>query len=155
MQAEEIPTISDPEINSLNSTPPLPNVEVYILPFKYDVPIKAIAFVDTSAQKTLMNPAILPSSAWESSVHFFKAADGKIFQTDLITRHKIGIKFFPGCVIWTKVIGTELPNKDLVIGMDVYTQNHRLHILSQGLKFKGEFKPYSTIPKLFTLQIYH
>ena len=35
--------------------------------------------------------------------------------------------------------------------MDVYAQNHRLHILSQGIKFIREFKPYSTIPKLFTL----
>ena len=44
-----------------------------------------------------------------------------------------------------------LANKVLVIGIDVYTQNHKLNILPQGLKFKREFKPYSTIPKLFTL----
>ena len=111
MQAEEIPTISDLRINSLDSTPPLPNVDIHILPSKYDIPIKAIAFMDTGAQKTLMNLAILLSSAWEASVHFFKAADGRIIRTDLITRHKIGIKFFLGCVIWTKVIGTDWPTK--------------------------------------------
>ena len=44
-----------------------------------------------------------------------------------------------------------MPNKDLVIGMDVYTQNHRFQILSHEIKFKREFKPYSTIPKLFIL----
>ena len=82
--------------------------------------------MDTSAQNTLMNPTILPSLAWEPGVHFFKATDGKIFRTSLIIKCKIGIKFFPGFIIWTKVIGTDLPNKDIVIGMDVYTQKHRL-----------------------------
>ena len=98
-----------------------------------------------------MNLTIFPSSAWELSVHFSKAMDEKIFGTYLITKHKIGIKFFPGCVIWTKVIGTYLPNKDIVIGIDGYTQNHRLQILSQEIKFEREFKSYSTIPKLFSL----
>ena len=136
LQAEEIPRFQNAEINSLGVIPPLPNVEIHILPSKYEIPIKVIAFMDTGAQKTLMNPAILPSPAWESGVHYFKAADGKIFRTDLVTKHKVGIKLFSGCVIWTKVIGTYLPNKDLVIGMDVYTQNHQLHILSQEIKFK-------------------
>ena len=130
MQAEEISKLLNPEINSLAPALPLPSIEVHILSSKYDVPIKAIDFMDTGAQKTLMNPTILPSSTWESSVHFFKAADGRVFRTDLITKHKIGIKFLPGCVIWTKVIGTDLPNEDLVIGMDVYTRNQRLHIFS-------------------------
>ena len=35
--------------------------------------------------------------------------------------------------------------------MDVYTQNHRLQILSQEIKFEREFKSYSTFPKLFAL----
>ena len=35
--------------------------------------------------------------------------------------------------------------------MDVYTQNHRLQILSQGIKFNLQFKLYSTILKLFVL----
>ena len=107
--------------------------------------------MDTGAQKTLMNLTILPSSAWKPSVHFLKATDRKIFRMDLITEHKISIKFFPRCIIWTKVIRIYLPNKDIVIGMDVYTQNHILHILSQGNKFKREFKPYYITPKLFAL----
>ena len=65
MQAEEISRPSNLEINSLDLAPPLPNIEVHILPSKYDVPIKAIAFMDTGAQKTLMNLAnlhLLPGS---------------------------------------------------------------------------------------------
>ena len=49
MQVEEISKPANPEINSLNPAPPLPNIEIYILPSKYDVPIKAIAFMDTGA----------------------------------------------------------------------------------------------------------
>ena len=99
MQVEEGSKFPKPEIGSLDPIPSLPNIEVHILPSKYDVPIKAIAFIDTGAQKTLMNLAILPSSVWKPDVHFFKAANGKIFQTDLITKSKIGIKIFPGCII--------------------------------------------------------
>ena len=49
MQAEEIPKDSNLEIDSLVLVPPLPNIEVHILPSKYDVPIKAITLKDTSA----------------------------------------------------------------------------------------------------------
>ena len=35
-------------------TPPSPNIEVYILPTRYDVPIKVIAFFDTGAARTMM-----------------------------------------------------------------------------------------------------
>ena len=57
MQAEEISRLSNPKISSLDLAPSLPNIEVHILPSKYDVLIKAIAFMDTGAQKTLMNGA--------------------------------------------------------------------------------------------------
>ena len=99
MQIEQIPKVSNSEISSLDLIQPLSNIEVHILPFKYDMPIEAIAFMDISAQKPFMNPAILPFLAWETGVCFFKAADGKTFQMDLITKHKIGIKFLPQCII--------------------------------------------------------
>ena len=53
--------------------------------------------------------------------------------------------------MWTKVIRIDLPNKDIVIDMDIYTQNDRLQILFQGIKLKRKFKPYSIISKLFAL----
>ena len=65
MQVEEVSKFPKPDISSLDPIPPLPNIEVHILPSKYDVPINAIAFMDTGAQKTLMNPTIFPSSAWD------------------------------------------------------------------------------------------
>ena len=65
LQAEEVPRFSNLEINSLDPVPSLSNIEIHILPSKYDVPIKTIAFMNTGAQKTLMNPVILSSSAWD------------------------------------------------------------------------------------------
>ena len=61
MHVEEIPKVSNLEIDSLVPTRPLPNIELRILSSKYDVLIKAIAYIDTYAQKTLTNPTILPS----------------------------------------------------------------------------------------------
>ncbi|CAK8542156.1 unnamed protein product [Lathyrus sativus] len=68
-----------------------------------------------------------------------------------MTKEKIGIKFFPDCIVWTKVIGTNLPNKDIVVGMDVYSAAIKLQILPTGIKFKREFKPYSRILQLYSL----
>ncbi|KAK3210865.1 hypothetical protein Dsin_015571 [Dipteronia sinensis] len=58
-----------------------------------------------------MNPNILPPETWKSHTRYFKAADGKIFTTNLISKTKIGIKIFPSYTIWTQVLGTSLPVK--------------------------------------------
>ena len=42
----------------------------------------------------MMNPKILPPTVWKPFTRYFKAADGKIFTTNLISRNKIGIKTF-------------------------------------------------------------
>nr|KYP69085.1 polyprotein [Cajanus cajan] len=99
--------------------PLLPNVEAFILPTKYHVPIKVIAFIDTGASRTMLNPAILPSNLWTTQVNKFIAADGKTYETDLVTSSKIGIKLFPDCTIWMKVIGDSLHGKDILIDRDL------------------------------------
>ncbi|KAK2641330.1 hypothetical protein Ddye_023093 [Dipteronia dyeriana] len=98
-----------------------------------------------------MNPKILPSKAWKSYVRYFKAADGQIFTTNMISRNKIGIKIFPSCTLWVHIIGTPLPDKDILIGWDVYCQCKSLKILHNGIRYKRDFKPFSNIPKIFTL----
>lgn len=42
--------------------------------------------MDIEVQRTLMNPTILSSEAWEPYTHYSKAADGKFFKTDLVTK---------------------------------------------------------------------
>ncbi|KAI5420413.1 hypothetical protein KIW84_044272 [Lathyrus oleraceus] len=146
-----LPVYSFKEIGSSLPTPPLPCVKVHILATKFSRPNKIIAYMDTGALITMMNPNILPAESWVTHVAYFVAADGKVFKTDLMTKEKIGIKFFPDCIVWTRVIGSNLLNKDIVVGMDVYSAANKLQILPTGIKFKREFKPYSGILKLHSL----
>ncbi|WVZ06035.1 hypothetical protein V8G54_019381 [Vigna mungo] len=124
-EEETLPIFSTEEINSLNPSPH-PNIEVQILPTKFNKPVKAIAYIDTGAQKTMMNPDILPEELWSKKTSYFMAADGKIFKTELITKTFIGIKFFPDCIIWAKVIGSKLPGKDILIGMDIFSEADKI-----------------------------
>ncbi|KAK3200413.1 hypothetical protein Dsin_023828 [Dipteronia sinensis] len=98
-----------------------------------------------------MTPNILPPETWKSHTQYFKAANGKIFATNLISKHKTSIKFFPSYTFWAHVIGTSLPDKDVLIGWDVYSQCKSLRILPAGIRYKRDFKPFSQIPKIFPL----
>ncbi|KAK2645547.1 hypothetical protein Ddye_020742 [Dipteronia dyeriana] len=53
-----------------------PQVQVQILIEKYSKPIPTIAYFDTGAQSTMMNPKVLPPEAWKEENNEFLAADG-------------------------------------------------------------------------------
>ncbi|KAI5427422.1 hypothetical protein KIW84_032731 [Lathyrus oleraceus] len=150
-----LPVYSFKEIGISLPTPLLPCVEFHVLATKFSRLKKVIAYMDTGAQITMMNPSIFPAESWLTHVAYFVAVDGKVFKTDLVTKEKIGIKFFPDCIVWTRVIGNNLPNKDIVVGMDVYSATSRLQVLPTGIKFKRDFKPYSGILKLHSLSKIH
>ena len=44
---------------------PSPNVNIHLLTSKYAAPIKVIAYMDTGAHRTMVNPKVLPSDAWK------------------------------------------------------------------------------------------
>ncbi|RDX86364.1 hypothetical protein CR513_32304, partial [Mucuna pruriens] len=150
-ETESIPIFSVKKLNTITISPPQPSIEVQLLPSKFHKPINVIAFMDTGAQKTMMNLEILPENFWKKEVCHFVAANKKIFKTDLITKDPVGIKFFPDYVVWTKVIGSKLPDRDILIGMDVYSAANKLQILSTGVRHKREFKPFTEVLKLFSL----
>ncbi|RDX82731.1 hypothetical protein CR513_36432, partial [Mucuna pruriens] len=150
-ETDSIPIFSVKELNSITISPPQPCVEVQLLPSKFQKPIKVITYMDTRAQKTMMNPDILPKEFWKKDICYFIAADGKVFRTDLITKDPVGIRFFPECVVWSRVIGSKLPNRDILIGMDIYSAANKLQILSTGVKYKREFKPFIEVLKLFSI----
>ena len=67
----------------------------------------------------MLNPSILPSHFWEKHTEYFKATNGELFNTSLITKKLIGIQFFLGCVLWIKLVGSNLLDKDLLCGKKV------------------------------------
>ncbi|KAH9780561.1 hypothetical protein KPL71_008127 [Citrus sinensis] len=115
------------------------------------VPTKEKNPSDTGAQRSMLNPHILPSEYWTQSEEHFKAVNGKLFSTSLITKKPIGIQIFPNCVIWTKVIGSPLPNKDILLGFDILHQIQHLQIIPTGIRVKSMFKPFTDILKLYNL----
>ncbi|KAH9684900.1 hypothetical protein KPL70_013722 [Citrus sinensis] len=139
------------QLLSLDTTVPIPSIKIQILPSKFQRPVPAIGLIDTGAQRTMLNPHILPSEYWTKSEEHFKAVNGKVFSTSLITKKPIGIQLFPNCVIWTKAIGSTLPDKDVLLGFDVLHQLKHLQIIPTGIRVKSMFKPYTNILKLYNL----
>ncbi|KAH9686579.1 hypothetical protein KPL70_014415 [Citrus sinensis] len=136
---------------SLDTTIPIPSIKLQILPSKFQRPIPAIGLIDTSAQRSMLNPYLLPPEYWIDYEEHFKAVNGKLFTTSLITKKSIGIQIFSNCVIWTKVIGSTLPNKDLLLCSDILHRIKHLQILPNGIRVKSMFKPFTDILKLYNL----
>ena len=99
----------------------------------------------------MLNPNILPPKYWTKYEENFRAVNGKFFTTSLITNKPIGIQIFPNCVIWTKVIGSTLPNKDILLRFDILHQITHLQIIPTGIRVKSMFKPFTYILKLYNL----
>ena len=74
-------------------------IDLQILPSKFQRPIPAIGLLDTRAQRSMINPDILPSQSCQHYEENFKAVNGKFFTTKLITKKPISIQIFPNCVI--------------------------------------------------------
>ncbi|KAH9698014.1 hypothetical protein KPL71_023837 [Citrus sinensis] len=139
------------QLLSFDTTILIPSIKLQILPSKFQRPIPAIGLIDTGAQRSMLNPHLLPPEYWTDYEEHFKAVNGKLFTTSLITKKPIGIQIFPNYVIWTKVIGSTLPNKDLLLGFDIFHQIKHLQILPNGIRVKSMFKPFTDILKLYNL----
>ena len=79
---------------------------------------------------------ILQSHFWEKHTKYFKATNGELFHTNLITKKPIGVQFFPGCILWIKLVGSNLPDKYLLIEFDVPHLVKKLYITASGIRYK-------------------
>ncbi|KAL4388578.1 hypothetical protein GQ457_09G008110 [Hibiscus cannabinus] len=145
LQARVSPSDSD------KLTIPTPHIPVSVYCEKYDKAIVAIAFIDTGAGKTIMNPDILPETWWKPYTKKFSTASNEIFTTYLISK-PITIQFFPGCSIRTTVLGSRLPGKDILLGFDIFNQVRLLRITPRGIEYRRMFKPFVQIERLFLTQ---
>ncbi|KAH9752127.1 hypothetical protein KPL71_014578 [Citrus sinensis] len=149
--SDQFQVIFHQQLLSLDTTVPIPSIKLHILPSKFQRHVPAIGLIDIGAQRSMLNPHILPPTYWTKSKEHFKAVNGKLFTTSLITKKLIGIQIFPNCVIWTKVIGSTLPNKDILLGFDIIHQIKHLQIIPTGIHVKSMFKPFTDIMKLYNL----
>ena len=100
----------------------------------------------------MLNPSILPSHFWEKHKEYFiKAVNGELFQTNLIIKRPVGIQFFPNDVLWIKIVGSNIPNKDLLIGFDIFHLIKNLHITASGIQYKQMFQRYTDVLRLFSI----
>nr|XP_009788170.1 PREDICTED: uncharacterized protein LOC104236021 [Nicotiana sylvestris] len=80
----------------------------------------------------------------------FNTTSNGILTTTVITKHPVTIDFFPGLKYRTKLIGSDVLGKDLIVGFDIYRQlRDQLQIKANGIAFKKQFKPYFEISRLF------
>ncbi|XP_060960793.1 uncharacterized protein LOC133031328 [Cannabis sativa] len=135
---------------TIHTMQPSSVLTVRVLPKKYAKPIKVAGFFDTGASYTIMNPDILPKEYWKKEKQYFHATNGGIFCTKLISK-PIRLQFFPGCSVTHRVIGSKLPEKDLIVGFDLHTKKKGLRILPSGLGYIRHFAPWETIPNYFLM----
>nr|XP_009787846.1 PREDICTED: uncharacterized protein LOC104235734 [Nicotiana sylvestris] len=89
---------------------------------------------------------------WVPHFKDFNTASNAVLTTTVITKHPVTIEFFPGLKYRTKLLGSDVPGKDLIIGFDIYRQlRDQLQIKANGIAFKKQFRPYSEIPRLFQI----
>ena len=150
-ESDEFQTVFHQQLLSLDTTIPIPSIKLHILPSKFQRPIPVIGLLDTGAQRSMINPDIHLFQCWQHSEENFKAVNGKLFTTTLITKKPIGIQLFPNCVIWTKVIGSHLPNKDILLGFDIIHQIKHLQIIPTEIRVKFIFKPFTNVLKFYGL----
>ncbi|KAH0658007.1 hypothetical protein KY289_026755 [Solanum tuberosum] len=67
-------------------------------------------------------------------------------------KHPVLIEFFPDLQFRTKLFGSAILGRDLIIGFDIFTQlKDRLEIRTRGITFRQQFKPYKSMSKLFQI----
>ncbi|PKI59601.1 hypothetical protein CRG98_020010 [Punica granatum] len=135
-------------INLVNS---VHHVPVSIFTSKYARPIKVITFLDTGAAQTIMNSKVLPTECWKPHIKHLSTVSSEVFSIHLISR-PLKIQFFPGCYLITRVLGSALPKKDIVVGWDIITKVNKLMMTPEGVRFKYYFQPYVQTHRLFMAQ---
>ncbi|CAA7035319.1 unnamed protein product [Microthlaspi erraticum] len=132
-----------------------PHLPVTIFdPSEKEGPVHAIAFIDTYAYTSIMNPKILPKSMWLPHQQEFRVANSGSLTVKLKSK-PITIELFPGCQITTEVLGSSAPGKDLVLGWDTYyalKKNFDISLEPRGMKWKSLYKAFTAIPRLFPIK---
>ena len=144
---------SSPEFPEIFQSQPviIPLTKATLLTSKYDQPIKVIAFFDTGASSSMINPAILPTTHWQKTHKVFRTVSGEIMVVNRISKPVI-FRPFPGCEVRHKFYGSKGPARDVLVGFDLFHKLLKLKVRLDldGLHWKSHFHPWTQIPNLFT-----
>ncbi|RYQ84275.1 hypothetical protein Ahy_B10g103413 isoform C [Arachis hypogaea] len=88
--------------------------------------------MDTGYCATVIKPHVLPKEMWAPFSKKFAAANSQ--------------------TTWLRVLGSYLPNKDVLFGFDAFFRTHGLHIKPTGLSYKGQFLPFTGIQSILEIQ---
>ncbi|RYR41952.1 hypothetical protein Ahy_A08g038396 [Arachis hypogaea] len=111
---------------------PRPHFDLKIKTSIYDKPTKAVALLDTGSCATVLRPHVLPKEMWAPISKTFTAANSQI--------------------TWLRVLGSYLPDKDVLFGFDAFFRTHGLHIKPTGLTYKGQFLPFLGMQSILEIQ---
>ncbi|WMV33046.1 hypothetical protein MTR67_026431 [Solanum verrucosum] len=89
---------------------------------------------------------------WISHFLNFSTPSKEILTTKLITKHPVIIEFFPDLQFQTKLLGSAVLGRDLIIGFDIFTEvKGRLEIITRGITLRQQLKSYKSMSKLFQI----
>ncbi|RYQ92833.1 hypothetical protein Ahy_B09g099081 isoform B [Arachis hypogaea] len=118
----------------------------------YDKPIKAVALMDTGSCATVLKPHVLLKEIWAPFSKRFTVANSEVFTINLISKKPIGLEIFASQTTWLRVLGSYLPDKDVLFGFDAFFRTHGLHIKPTDLSYKGQFLPFTGIQSILEIQ---
>ncbi|RYQ92839.1 hypothetical protein Ahy_B09g099084 isoform C [Arachis hypogaea] len=88
--------------------------------------------MDTGSCATVLKPHVLPKEMWAPFSKKFAEANSQ--------------------TTWIRVLGSYLPDKDVMFGFDAFFRTHGLHIKPAGLSDKGQFLPFTWIQSILEIQ---
>ncbi|RYQ98567.1 hypothetical protein Ahy_B07g086315 isoform A [Arachis hypogaea] len=105
----------------------------------------------TGSCAPVVRPDLFPPETWIPFNKKFTAANKEIFTIDLISKENVGFQIFLGATTWLRVLGSYLPEQDVLFGFDAYYRTQGISIWPDGLKYKKNFLPFVTTTGIFEI----
>ena len=97
---------------------------------------------------SILNQKNPSSIILEKKIHKFRATNGELFETSIVTKNPIIIQLLLDCKTQTHILGADFTGKDIIIGFDFYEKGDFL-LMPDGIKSKKFFKGYIDVAKIY------
>lgn len=93
------------------------NALVLIRLTKYNISIDLIVFIDVGVVTFILHPSRISFEYWKSYTQHFRAANNKVFTTNLISKSPFTLSFFQDCWLNTNLLVQILPKITLLLDL--------------------------------------